>query len=92
MRLKSNEDLHKLWYVLLKEKNMVETNKLRLRKSRGTAPRSAKLNKVKQSMARLLTVMSERKKLRETYRRRLEDEYVEKKRQEELEKIQSRLL
>ena len=48
---------------------------------------STKLGKVKKSMARLLTVLSERKKLRDSYRKQLENEYVERKRQEELSKI-----
>lgn len=68
---------------------MVESNKLRIKKTTGNGLKSAKLGKVKQSMARLLTVMSERKKIREAYKRQLENEYVERKRQEELERIQS---
>jgi hypothetical protein len=34
-------------------------------------------------MARLLTVVNERKKLRNEYRRHLEDEYIAKKKEEE---------
>lgn len=34
-------------------------------------------------MARLLTIVNERKKLRNEYRRVLEDEYISKKKQEE---------
>ena len=39
--------------------------------------------KVKQSMARLLTVVNERKKLRNEYRKHLEDEYIARKKAEE---------
>jgi hypothetical protein len=35
-------------------------------------------------MARLLTIVNERKKLRNEYRRHLEDEYIAKKKVEEL--------
>ena len=41
------------------------------------------LVKVRLSMARLLTVVNERKKLRNEYRRHLEDEYIAKKKEEE---------
>jgi hypothetical protein len=41
--------------------------------------------KVRVSMARLLTVVNERKKLRNEYRKTLEDEYIAKKKQEEKE-------
>lgn len=43
------------------------------------------LLKVKLTMARLLTVVNERKKLRSEYRKVLEDEYIAKKKQEEKE-------
>lgn len=39
--------------------------------------------KVRMSMARLLTVVNERKKLRSEYRRILEDEYIARKKAEE---------
>jgi len=42
------------------------------------------LLKVRLSMARLLTVVNERKKLRNEYRKHLEDEYIAKKKAEEL--------
>ena len=40
-------------------------------------------------MARLLTVVNERKKLRNEYRRHLEDEYIAKKKEEELAVIRA---
>jgi large subunit ribosomal protein L47 len=42
------------------------------------------LVKVRLSMARLLTVVNERKKLRNEYRKHLEDEYISTKKAEEL--------
>jgi hypothetical protein len=44
---------------------------------------SQHLQKVKLSMARLLTVVNERKKARNEYRRHLENEYIAKKKAEE---------
>ena len=44
---------------------------------------SQHLQKVKLSMARLLTVVNERKKDRNEYRRHLENEYIAKKKAEE---------
>ena len=41
------------------------------------------LVKIRLSMARLLTVVNERKRLRNEYRRHLEDEYIAKKKEEE---------
>lgn len=43
----------------------------------------AHLFKVRLSMARLLTVVNERKKIRNDYRRHLEAEYINEKKQEE---------
>lgn len=39
------------------------------------------MTKIKVSMARLLTVVNERKKIRENYRKHLEDNYVREQRQ-----------
>jgi len=43
------------------------------------------LFKVKKSMARLLTVVNERKKIRNEYRRYLESEFIDTKKSEEKE-------
>lgn len=45
--------------------------------------------KVRISMARLLTVVNERKKLRNEYRRHLEDEYIARKKAEEEAALQA---
>ena len=60
IRLKSNEDLQKLWVVLLKERNMLYTAKL-LHKKRGTEmPHPIRLNHVRKSMAMIKVVLGER--------------------------------
>ena len=59
MRLKSNEELHKLWYVLLKEKNRILSDKLFLIQTGNAFVQSKLLLKVRLSMSRLLTVVNE---------------------------------
>jgi len=60
LRLKSNSDLHKLWYVLLKEKNMLLTMKF-MRESRALVfANPERLDKVKESMENLESVVHER--------------------------------
>ena len=83
LRLKSHEDLHKLWYVLLKEKNKLKSDFLMSRQLGQMFYGFAELLKVRLSMARLLTIVNERKKLRNEYRRHLEDEYIASKKAEE---------
>lgn len=67
LRLKSFSDLHKLWFVLLKEKNMLLTERLAARTSlpRGTVlfKNPLRLRKVKLSMARIQVVLSERQRV-----------------------------
>ncbi|XP_075878875.1 large ribosomal subunit protein uL29m [Nelusetta ayraudi] len=60
LRTKSNEDLHKLWYVLLKEKNMLVTLEQEARRQRLQMPSPERLRKVERSMIRLETVALER--------------------------------
>lgn len=85
LRLKNHDDLHKLWYVLLKEKNKLKSDSLMAIQMQQFYFRYNDLKKVKLSMARLLTVVNERKKLRAMYRAHLEDEYIKLKKQHELE-------
>lgn len=60
LRTKSNEDLHKLWYVLLKEKNMLLTLEQESRRQKVMMPSPERLRKVERSMIRLETVVNER--------------------------------
>lgn len=60
LRRKSWDDLHKLWYVLLKERNMLASEQGR-RKARGEKlPNPTRTTKVKKSMARIKLVLTER--------------------------------
>ncbi|XP_017553577.1 39S ribosomal protein L47, mitochondrial [Pygocentrus nattereri] len=60
LRAKSNEDLHKLWYVLLKEKNMLFTIEQEAKRQRVQMPSPERIKKVERSMRRLDTVVKER--------------------------------
>eukprot|EP00941_MAST-03F_sp_MAST-3F-sp1_P006476 g6476.t1 len=60
LRLKSQEDLHNLWYVLWIERNMLKTE-YAYAKAKGNMMRNpARIKKVRNSMARLKTVLGER--------------------------------
>ncbi|XP_072539103.1 large ribosomal subunit protein uL29m [Salminus brasiliensis] len=60
LRAKSNEDLHKLWYVLLKEKNMLLTTEQEAKRQRVQMPSPERIKKIERSMRRLDTVVTER--------------------------------
>lgn len=77
LRLKSHSDLHKLWYVLLHEKNKLKSDLILSIQLGQFFYGEDQLLKVRLSMARLLTVVNERKKLRALYRQKLEDDYIE---------------
>lgn len=78
LRLKSNEDLQKLWYILLKEKNLILADRQLLRQYRMPLEFKFKLLKVNQSMARILSVIRERELEKEKYWNSLLDEYLAK--------------
>ena len=72
LRLKSFEDLQQLHFVLLRERNMLLSEKLRYRRLGAPLPRFERARRVRQSMARIQTVLSERarqmKAARQAYR------------------------
>ncbi|KAF5725579.1 39S ribosomal protein L47 mitochondrial [Tripterygium wilfordii] len=60
LRLKSWDDLHKLWYVLLKEKNMLMTQRQMLHAQNLRFPNPERIPKVRKSMCRIKHVLTER--------------------------------
>lgn len=62
LRLKSNEDLHKLWFVLIKERNMLLTMEEACKRSYKIFPNPERIDKVDMSMTNLETVVRERNK------------------------------
>ncbi|KAJ9177844.1 hypothetical protein P3X46_013010 [Hevea brasiliensis] len=60
LRLKSWDDLRKLWYVLLKEKNMLMTQRQMLHAQKLRFPNPERLPKVRKSMCRIKQVLTER--------------------------------
>jgi len=60
LRLKSNEDLHKLWFILLKERNMLLTMLQAYEEDNDIMPNEERLDKVDESMANLEEVVRER--------------------------------
>ncbi|XP_014770092.1 39S ribosomal protein L47, mitochondrial [Octopus bimaculoides] len=60
LRLKSNEDLHKLWYILLKERNMLMTMEAEYIRRAELFPNPERLFKVDESMQNILEIVAER--------------------------------
>lgn len=60
LRIKSNQDLHKLWFVLLKEKNMLLTMENEAIEEHRLFPSPERLDKVTKSMENIETVVRER--------------------------------
>lgn len=62
LRLKSNEDLHKLWFVLLKERNMLLTMEEACKRAMEIFPNPERIDKVEMSMANIESTVRERNK------------------------------
>ncbi|KAI1285276.1 39S ribosomal protein L47, mitochondrial [Halotydeus destructor] len=62
LRIKSNSDLHKLWFVLLKERNMLLTMKEDADDNFELFPSPERIEKVEESMCNLEDVVKERNK------------------------------
>lgn len=62
LRIKSNSDLHKLWFILLKERNMLLTMEHECNDKMEVFPSPERLDKVKESMENIETVVRERNK------------------------------
>ncbi|KAL1116769.1 hypothetical protein AAG570_005241 [Ranatra chinensis] len=60
LRIKSNDDLHKLWFVLLKERNMLMTMEHEYKQKFEPFPSPERLDKVNESMVNLEEVVRER--------------------------------
>ena len=60
LRMKSFDDLHKLWHVLLQEKNFLLTERQHGKSYKSQWRGHGRLKKVKLSMKRILTVLSRR--------------------------------
>lgn len=62
LRRKSYEDLHKLWYVLYMERNMLLTEQQLSRRRQLIFPQPHRLKKVQKSMGAIKQVLGERKR------------------------------
>lgn len=62
LRLKSNTDLHKLWFVLYKERNMLYTMQEACKEEYQIFPSPERIDKVETSMSNLENVVRERNK------------------------------
>lgn len=60
LRRKSFSDLHKLWYILYKERNVLLTEKQLCRRGNAKMQAPHRMTMVKKSMARILLVLRER--------------------------------
>jgi len=79
LALKSNEDLHKLWYVLLKEKNTILSDDIYMRRLYGDPIPLTWIKRVSRSMKNIWSVLDYWKKVRENFKIHLMNQYTEQK-------------
>lgn len=60
LRNKSFSELHQLWFVLLKERNMLQTIAFAAKREGATMPGKDRIRKVRKSMAAIKVVLGER--------------------------------
>ena len=94
LRLKSQTDLHKLWYIILKEKNGLLSDWHISKQTKRDFPRNARIAYVKcqKSMSRIISITNERKVLSLQFQRLLEEAYIHNTQlniQEQLEKVEN---
>ncbi|CAL5220973.1 g3080 [Coccomyxa viridis] len=65
LRRKSWDDLHKLWYVLLKERNLLLSERDRYKAAGQVMPNGRRMTKVRKSMCRIKYVLYERARIEE---------------------------
>ena len=86
LRLKSTLELHKLWYILLKEKLALRADFYHYIQKRFEYRHIKKdMVKIQKSMARLLTVVNERNILHNEFLTFLEFYYIQKQKSKEIE-------
>ena len=62
MRLKSSQDMSKLWVVLMRERNMLYSARMEHRKNKTKMKYTDRLSKVRKSMAMIKVVLGERER------------------------------
>ena len=79
LRGKSNEDLQKLYVVLLRERNMLHSTRMLHRLRKTEMPHKDRLRKNKDSMAMVKVVLGERQREKTVRDRRIYEELVEER-------------
>ncbi|KAF8627385.1 hypothetical protein AX17_006200 [Amanita inopinata Kibby_2008] len=103
LRLKSFEDLHTLWYVVLRERNLLATQKEEARRmgvsDTGLQVSAERVHQCRKTMARIKAVLNERRlayegamKLIEEQKQKDEDEIVLQYQREQHEEERKRIL
>ena len=79
IRLKSNEDLQKLWVVLMRERNMLHSTRMMHRKQKTSMPHRIRIAETRKSMAMIRIVLNERQLAKRERDTRIKKEFRKEK-------------